>query len=491
MRTILALSALLLAAPSLNAQRNVEIQRLGGGGKTPAPRAARVLVPGQPATFTLPAVEMTTLFSGDYSFSVDVPPGTMYLSIRLTTETPEADLDLYANFGGDVELDGFGNVIADKRSETAASGKEAISFDYPATGTYYIAFGAFTTDLDITATVTATITPLDCTATLDPPAASFNAAGGSAYIQVRASGIGKYPCQWTATSDSSWLIVQTYQGHTTDLLRYKVAANTGGARTGQIFVMTGALVANVPHFVTTTFTVTQSEPIAPPPPNALLLSQFVGGSLDWTTTLFLTNLSGSVESFHLRFYDDHGLPVAMPIADLGYVPEITATLAGGETRRYETSPAQGLLQAWAVLSPDTPGSERLSGFAVLRQKTPDSQPSEAIVPLAPPASRYVLVFDNTGGFVTAAALANPDSTTPLDVQAEIRDEQGMILATHTVSLAALGHSAFSLADQFPEAAGRRGSIHFTAPRDFSGLGLRFSPFATFTSFPLLTSLDIE
>jgi len=49
-----------------------------------------------------------------------------------------------------------------------------------------------------------------------------------------------------------------------------------------------------------------------------------------------------------------------------------------------------------------------------------------------------------------------------------------------------------LTDRFPDMADRRGSIRFAAtPQGFTGLGLRFSPFGTFTSFRLLTSKDIQ
>ena len=49
-----------------------------------------------------------------------------------------------------------------------------------------------------------------------------------------------------------------------------------------------------------------------------------------------------------------------------------------------------------------------------------------------------------------------------------------------------------LADRFPATVGRRGSIRFAAtPKGFTGLGLRFSPFTTFTSFRLLMSEDMQ
>jgi len=107
-------------------------------------------------------------------------------------------------------------------------------------------------------------------------------------------------------------------------------------------------------------------------------------------------------------------------------------------------------------------------------------------------SKYVLLYDNLNGPVTVAAFANPDPLNSLTILADIRDEQGVVLNSDSITLPPLGHKAFVLTDRFPVTANRRGSIRFDgSPKGFTGLGLRFSPFGTFTSFRLLTSKEIQ
>ena len=57
----------------------------------------------------------------------------------------------------------------------------------------------------------------------------------------------------------------------------------------------------------------------------------------------------------------------------------------------------------------------------------------------------------------------------------------------------LGHTAFMVSQSFSKSANRRGSLLRTAsPSGVAALGLRFSPIGgTFTSFPALTSADIQ
>jgi len=236
--------------------------------------------------------------------------------------------------------------------------------------------------------------------------------------------------------------------------------------------------------------------LAQTPDNALGLSQFVGAGGEWHTTLLVTNLSNTAETFTLRFYDDAGLPKLMPMDTLGSVNSITGTLAPGQSLRYETGDAPVLQVAWALLTPATPSTARLAGFAVFRQTVPSGNStvsSEGVVDLTSVTeSKYVLLYDNLGGPVTVAAFANPDSLNSLTILAEVRDEQGVVINTDSILLPPFGHTSFVLTDRFPITMGRRGSIRFNAsPKGFTGLGLRFSPFGTFTSFRLLTSRDIQ
>jgi hypothetical protein len=81
---------------------------------------------------------------------------------------------------------------------------------------------------------------------------------------------------------------------------------------------------------------------------------------------------------------------------------------------------------------------------------------------------------------------------PLTILADVRDEEGNTIGSGSITLPPLGHTAFELYKRFPEVTNRRGSIRLSAsPKGFTGLGLLFSPFETFTSFRFLTSAGIQ
>ncbi|MBC7926701.1 MAG: PPC domain-containing protein, partial [Bryobacteraceae bacterium] len=131
--------------------------RADGGG---APAGSSVLVPGQRTKFTLPAVDNTTLFTGDFGYTLVVPESASSVKISLAAETPNADLDLYVRRGEPVSLV-EGRPVADHTGESER-GDETIIITGSSTpplqpGTYYIGFGAYTTGTPITATITAEI----------------------------------------------------------------------------------------------------------------------------------------------------------------------------------------------------------------------------------------------------------------------------------------------------------------------------------------------
>jgi hypothetical protein len=118
---------------------------------------------------------------------------------------------------------------------------------------------------------------------------------------------------------------------------------------------------------------------------------------------------------------------------------------------------------------------------------------EAIGPLPGISERRSsLLSDNVNGFETGVAIVNPNPSAPLTVAATLRDESGRTLATQTLTLAAMGHTTMVVSQAFPASANRRGSILLSAsPSGVAALGLRFSPSGVFTSFPALTSADIQ
>jgi hypothetical protein len=124
------------------------------------PPAVSTLTPGVPARFELPSVAAPTVFMGDYSYKVEVPQGATQLIVRLNSETPNVDTDLYVRSDRDIEITDNG-VTADY-SSTSRLANETIVIDASSTpplksGTYYISLATYTTGARAAGTVSATV----------------------------------------------------------------------------------------------------------------------------------------------------------------------------------------------------------------------------------------------------------------------------------------------------------------------------------------------
>ena len=245
----------------------------------------------------------------------------------------------------------------------------------------------------------------------------MTAPGGAGSISV----LSTPACAWTAVPSAPWITITSHGSSISSaLMGFQVAVNTGAARIGVITI--GGQV----------FTVRQAGVGAVlVPSNALLISQFVAGGAQWSMDIFVTNVSATSEGFTMTFYNADGSPRTMPIQGLGNVGSITSTVASGETQLIQTA-KDALQQGWAVLIPNSSSASRLSGFAVFRSSLASGS-SEAIVPfMDPKQSRYVLLYDNSQGFVTGAALANPSATLTLSITATVRDQAGQIVGSPAV-----------------------------------------------------------
>jgi len=124
------------------------------------PPAITTLTPGVPLRFDLPAVPNPTVFFGDFSYKIEVPAGATQLIVRLNSETPNVDTDLYVRADSDIDLTENG-VTADY-SSTSRLANETIVIDASSTpplkaGTYYISLATYTTGARAFGTISATV----------------------------------------------------------------------------------------------------------------------------------------------------------------------------------------------------------------------------------------------------------------------------------------------------------------------------------------------
>jgi hypothetical protein len=209
--------------------------------------------------------------------------------------------------------------------------------------------------------------------------------------------------------------------------------------------------------------------------NALRVAQIADGG-SWKTSFQIVNSHTSPVSYSIRFWDDAGNPLTLPLVN-GLAGTNGTLSVGGTAFAESPGAAAALIQGWAEVASSGP----IGVLAVFRQQVPGRPDSEGTVTAVRSGDRVFLPFDNTNGYVTGVAVANTNSTQPLLISLLFQMDNGN-QATGTLALPAHAHTAFVLSAKFPVLLGMRGSVRFTAPTaDIALVGLRFSPTGSFTS----------
>ena len=219
----------------------------------------------------------------------------------------------------------------------------------------------------------------------------------------------------------------------------------------------------------------------------------VGGSVahiaaggGWKTTLVLVNTGAGATGAHLKFFDDNGSPLLLPLSfpqtgDQSPASQVDRTIAANASLVIESLGADSVATGLVQLTTDG----QVSGYVIL-EYLPSGQ--EAVAPFeSSGANAYVIPFDHTGGIATGTAVSNV-SDLAADVPVILRNEAGNQIGTGSIALPANGHTAFVLASQFPVTANIRGTIEFATPAgaEINVLGIRMTPALTFTTLPTVT-----
>lgn len=225
-------------------------------------------------------------------------------------------------------------------------------------------------------------------------------------------------------------------------------------------------------------------------PSRAAFSHIAAGG-GWTTGITLMNTSPSPVPVTITFRGDDGGVVPLPatitqqgVAQTSANPSVNAIINPNATLLISTGDQlDSTFTGWA----DVQSAGSLGGYAVFRSTPEVGSPSEGTAPLQTQfSSTITLPYDNTGGFTMGVAIANL-STTSANITATIWDDSGNPLGTGTLTIDGSGHQAFVLPDQLKLTAKKRGIVRFqsAAAGGIAGLGLRFSPFGTFTSVPAM------
>ncbi len=221
----------------------------------------------------------------------------------------------------------------------------------------------------------------------------------------------------------------------------------------------------------------------------IVIPQIAEGAT-WKTSFVINNLDVTTKHCKLLFFNDDGTDMFLPIVGIGTVKSVDMVLNPGGTAFFESpGTSTTLIQGWASVLKDN-SNDSIGGMAIFRQSIPGVEPSEAVVPIVSQFDgHFVLVFDNTGSFVTSMAIANPTLVNVV-ATATIKDEFGNVIDQQSLSLPSYNHQAFAIPSYWPSTAGRRGSIEFlTNGYGIAVLGLRFNPYGSFTSFNVLENFN--
>jgi sugar lactone lactonase YvrE len=319
-----------------------------------------------------------------------------------------------------------------------------------------------------------------CVYSLSPGGQAFGLAGGTGTINITVS----TGCPWAAASNASWIsITGGNSGNGNGSVTFQAAPNPGAARSGTVSVA-GLL----------SFTVEEADALLTGFTSAGSITHLASGGY-WTTTITLLNTGSLQAKVRLNFFDDNGNPLALPLtfpqssSASAAGPLLASTLdrtlkPGAQLVVQSTGPnSQPTLAGWAQVL--TNGA--LGGFAVFSQAIGNSN-QQAEVPLdTGKAGDYVVPFDNTNGSSTAIALANI-FVQAITTAVSIRDDAGNVILSDQITLPAMGHSSFSVADRYGSVtAQRRGTLEFTTPSPglISVLGLSFNATGAFSTIPTI------
>ena len=214
----------------------------------------------------------------------------------------------------------------------------------------------------------------------------------------------------------------------------------------------------------------------------LTIPQIADGA-SWQTTLVLTNTTASATSASLSFFQEVAGGATQswtpPFLEVNSTQNL-ALPAGGTLFLHTRGMASTLTVGWGQLQPNP----AVVAYAIYTLRVRGRQDQDVTSAAAPGATRFLVPFDNTNGFVTSIAIANPTNAGE-SISVGIETSSGTSSLPSPISLPALGHTAFILPTKFTGTTGQTGLIEFSSASDsFSVLALRTNPTGAFATSPV-------
>lgn len=236
--------------------------------------------------------------------------------------------------------------------------------------------------------------------------------------------------------------------------------------------------AVVPGFISTT----------PESGDIEILPQIADGG-GFLTEFIITNPTGAPITCRLTFWGDDGNPLLLSLNGAGPLPSYVVMVPGYATQFLSTPGGTGPSVTGWGLAENVSQLAVIAAFRLQRQSNPES---EATVEATPATVGFGMAFDETPGFDTGFALANPSPTDTVIENLYFYDTTGaLIFSDSSKTLSPLQHESFLFSSRYQaQLAGKRGTVRVyygvvgnpaNGIVGLTGLGLRTNPGGTFTS----------
>lgn len=206
--------------------------------------------------------------------------------------------------------------------------------------------------------------------------------------------------------------------------------------------------------------------------------------------MVLVNMSTTTINFNEYFFDTSGAPtqvtfITIPQGETITTSALMATLPPNQSFNFVLSSNGPTTTTGTALLKYDSVNTRLGGFAIFQQSG-SAGTFEALVPLSALTDyKFYMPFDNRSGFVTAMAIANPN-TTSTSLQMTFRLTTGETITTKTLQLQSGQQTSFALADFAPATQGVTGVLYVQGAGPLlSALGFRFNPLGAFATIPIM------
>jgi hypothetical protein len=318
------------------------------------------------------------------------------------------------------------------------------------------------------------ISAQNCTYTLSSNGDSFPASGGNGSVNVATT----VDCSWAVYNPPPWVTITSgTSGSGNGTVNYTVAPNK-----------TTVVLSAMFNIASYTFTIREQPADGPSFVGSMPHLAAEGG---WNTTFTFVNKGTTSAETDVAMFDNNGSPLVLPLM----MPQSGVSTTAASASQTVAPNASFVVQATGPAdvnffegSAQLSATDNLDGFAIFHY---DPTQREAVVPMETRnAASYLLAFDNTNGVSTGVAVENV-SASIASVPVVIRDDSGAIVTSGTLTpLNGNGHMSFVLSTQFPQTAGKRGTIELDTPTgcQISALGIRYTPPGTLTTIPVLANV---